>query len=180
MPAIAQDAPSSEGAALIVYFSFSGTTETVARIAHRETGLPWAALERPHALMLGLDDEDEGPEPLDIEEVDIAQYERIVLGFPIWSSQMPEAVETWLKSTDLRGKTILPFCTHGGDGPGTAFADLMASCPDSHIKPQLVLLGGIQEDGVLLPLEDEQLADIATRLHDWLNSSGIPTDWCKE
>ena len=50
---------------LIVYFSFTGNTETVARLLQKHTGATLMALERPADYLLGLDDDENGPEPLE-------------------------------------------------------------------------------------------------------------------
>jgi flavodoxin len=42
------------------------------------------------------------------------QYDVIFIGFPNWFADMPMAVYTFLEEYDFSGKTIVPFCTHGG------------------------------------------------------------------
>lgn len=178
-PAPASSAPPGQGPLFgpddtqIVYFSFTGNTESVARVLHEQTGLPLAAIERPQAIVLGLE-EDEGPEPADIGDIDLTRVRTLLLGFPVWASQLPSGVEAWLDSTDLSGKTILPFCTHGGDGAGKSFDEVQQRCPASTVLPGLALLGGIEEDGIMLPLEEEQLAEVATRFAQWLSAHTRP------
>lgn len=46
---------------------------------------------------------------------DMSKYDTIFLGYPIWWSDMPMAVYTFLESYDFSGKTIIPFCTSAGD-----------------------------------------------------------------
>ena len=45
---------------------------------------------------------------------DMSKYEVIFLGYPIWWSDLPMAVYTFLESYDFNGKTIIPFCTSAG------------------------------------------------------------------
>ena len=45
---------------------------------------------------------------------DISNYDTIFLGYPIWWSDMPPAIYTFLESYDFNGKTIIPFCTSAG------------------------------------------------------------------
>lgn len=45
----------------------------------------------------------------------IADYDIVLLGFPIWWHTAPMAVQVFLESHDLAGKTIVPFATSGGD-----------------------------------------------------------------
>lgn len=59
----------------------------------------------------------------------MAQYDTIFVGFPIWWYEAPRIVQTFLESHDLSGKTVVPFCTSGGSGLGKAPAVLQKSCP---------------------------------------------------
>ena len=49
---------------------------------------------------------------------DMAQYDVIFVGFPIWWGREPSVVDTFLTSYDFKGKCIIPFCTSGGSGMG--------------------------------------------------------------
>lgn len=44
------------------------------------------------------------------------QYDTIFLGYPNWWGDMPQALYTFLEEYDFSGKTIIPFCPHGGSG----------------------------------------------------------------
>ena len=44
-----------------------------------------------------------------------ADYDTIYLGNPIWWSDLPMIVYTFLESYDFNGKTIIPFCTSAND-----------------------------------------------------------------
>lgn len=59
---------------------------------------------------------------------DMAQYDRIFVGFPIWWYVAPTIVNSFLEQYDLSGKTIIPFATSGGSGMGNTNRDLQASC----------------------------------------------------
>ena len=50
--------------------------------------------------------------------VDMAAYDTVIVGFPIWWGVAPRIIETFLESYDLSGKKIIPFCTSGGSGVG--------------------------------------------------------------
>lgn len=43
-------------------------------------------------------------------------YDTVFIGYPIWWGDMPMIVYNFLESYDFSGKTIVPFCTHGGSG----------------------------------------------------------------
>lgn len=50
---------------------------------------------------------------------DMAQYDVVFVGFPIWWGREPSVVDTFLTSYDFSGKRIVPFCTSGGSGIGS-------------------------------------------------------------
>lgn len=45
----------------------------------------------------------------------LAEYDTIFLGYPIWWSAPPMLIYTFLEKQDFNGKTIIPFCTSGGE-----------------------------------------------------------------
>lgn len=44
------------------------------------------------------------------------KYDTVFIGYPNWWGDMPKIVYTFLESHDFSGKTVIPFCTHGGSG----------------------------------------------------------------
>jgi|GEM_PF-28463 len=66
-------------------------------------------------------------------------YDTIFIGFPNWWGDMPMIVYHFLESYDLSGKTIVPFCTHGGSG---------LSNTESTIAD---ITGGTMKDGFAIP-----------------------------
>lgn len=65
--------------------------------------------------------------------VDIEQYGVILLGYPIWWGQCPPPVLSFLESYDLSNKTIMPFCTSGGSGISGSLSKIRQLCPDSNV-----------------------------------------------
>ena len=164
---------------LIVYFSFTGNTQTVARLLQKHTGATLMALERPADYLLGLDDDEDGPEPLEPDQANLSDYDLVFLGFPIWTSQLPASVESWLGEHTLASHTVAPFCTHSGPGPGQAFDTLRTLCPDARRLSPLAFLGGVEADGGLSPREAAQLAEAERQLQAWADtvtaSAGTPS-----
>lgn len=62
----------------------------------------------------------------------MASYDVIILGYPIWWGQAPKILYTFVESYDLSGKTIIPFCTSGSSGVGSSASNLQASAPDAN------------------------------------------------
>ena len=80
----------------------------------------------------------------------MAQYNTIYVGFPIWWYTAPRIVNTFLEQYDLTGKTIIPFATSGGSDMGKSGEDLKkASAPNaSWILPGKVLNGNPPVDSL--------------------------------
>ena len=71
--------------------------------------------------------------PLKSKIENLDSYDTIFIGYPIWWGTVPTPMRTFLSENDLSGKTIIPFCTHGGGGAGTSTADLTALAPKSTV-----------------------------------------------
>ena len=65
--------------------------------------------------------------------VNMAQYDTVFVGFPIWWYQAPRIIETFLESYDFSGKTVIPFATSGGSSMGKTAEILKASCPGAKV-----------------------------------------------
>lgn len=65
--------------------------------------------------------------------INIADYDVIFLGYPIWWSDMPMAVYNFLESYDFSNKTIVPFCTHEGSGLSNTVESIAKICPDAKV-----------------------------------------------
>lgn len=55
---------------------------------------------------------------------DMAQYDIVFIGYPIWWGDAPRILSTFVESYDFSGKTIVPFCTSGGSGVGSSASNL--------------------------------------------------------
>ena len=55
---------------------------------------------------------------------------------------MPMAVYTFLEKYDLSGKTIIPFCTHGGSRFGSSIEDIKKLCPQATMLDGFEISGG--------------------------------------
>ncbi len=58
----------------------------------------------------------------------MAQYDTVFVGFPIWWYEAPRIIQTFLESYDFSGKTVIPFATSGGSSMGRTGEILKASC----------------------------------------------------
>lgn len=66
----------------------------------------------------------------------LADYDTVFIGYPIWWSDMPMAMYTFLDTYDLSGKTVVPFATHAGSG----LANTVSTIRD--LEPKATVLDG--------------------------------------
>ena len=130
---------------LVAYFSASGETAKLAGTIAGVTGgnlfeiqpeqrytaadLNWK--DRNSRSTLEMNDDRSRP-AIAGRVADMAQYDMVFVGFPIWWYQAPRIIETFLESYDFSGKTVVPFATSGGSGMGKTERILKACCaPDT-------------------------------------------------
>ena len=68
-------------------------------------------------------------------KADLANYDVIFLGFPVWFGTYAPPVITFLNGADLSGKTVVPFCTFGSGGLETSVKDLVEAEPNAKVLP---------------------------------------------
>ena len=79
----------------------------------------------------------------------IEQYDRILLGYPIWWYMAPTIINTFLESYDFSGKTVVPFATSGGSGMGSTVKKLRPCvCAQTRLLDGK-LLNGVQSASAL-------------------------------
>ena len=116
---------------LVAYFSVSGVTAKVAQeiatvesadcfeirpeVPYTKEDLDWT--NKQSRSTLEMSDPDCRPATTGCVE-DMAQYDVLFVGFPIWWGREPSVVDTFLTAYDFGGKKIVPFCTSGGSDIG--------------------------------------------------------------
>jgi flavodoxin len=71
----------------------------------------------------------------------IDNYDTILLGYPIWHTDLPNIVMTQLELLNFEGKTIYPFNTHEGSGTGNSINDIKKLVPKAVVKDGFALRG---------------------------------------
>jgi len=130
--------------ALVAYFSRSGNTRVVAGLIQRTLRADVfeirPAQPYPEDYLETVDqavrerDSDFEPE-LAAAVANIADYDIVFLGFPIWGETTPPVIRAFLSAHDLSGKVLIPFVTHGGYGLGNSKAVLAALAPKAKLRP---------------------------------------------
>jgi flavodoxin len=77
--------------------------------------------------------------PLAALVADIARYDVVFLGSPIWGQTAPSVLRSFLSKHDLSGKTLIPFITHGGYGLGNSLDVIRAHAPNANLIEVLTM-----------------------------------------
>lgn len=144
---------------LVAYYTRTNNTGGVAEYVHNAVGgdifrvrpkqaYPDDYRETTQVARAELDNNQRPEVAETIAPADMAAYDVIFLGYPIWWGTMPMAMYTFLEQFDLGGKVIVPFCTHGGGGAGTSFRDIAAIAPGAEVREGLALRGGLAHNEV--------------------------------
>ena len=140
---------------LIVYYSYSGITRRLAEdIALITDGkLRELKPEKPYSFSYNTaikelrQEIDRGYCPPLIEGAESVDDEELIfIGSPNWIRTFAPPVLSFLRAVDLKGKTIIPFCTHGGGGFGQMIESYKKECKDSIIKEGIALKGDYSFD----------------------------------
>ena len=127
---------------LVAYFSASGTTKKTAellaeaagadlyeitpKVAYTKADLNW--MDKKSRSSVEMNDKKFRPE-IEDKDANIAEYDEIILGFPIWWYVAPTIVNTFLEKFDFSGKKVVLFATSGGSGFGNTIKELQPSAP---------------------------------------------------
>jgi len=144
------DTKSGSTKVLTIYFSHSGNTRKVANTIHKVVGGDIVEIHpvEPYPVNYNAVVEQakqelhSGYKPeIKARVEDIASYDTVFVGSPNWWHTIAPSVITFLSETDMSGKTIIPFITHGGGGLGQSAIDIEGLCPNSTILESVAIYG---------------------------------------
>ena len=139
---------------LVAYFSASGTTKEAAErlataagadlfeikpvVPYSSADLNW--MDKNSRSSVEMNDPDSRPE---IAETipNMADYDTVFIGFPIWWYVAPHIIHTFVESYDFERKTLVPFATSGGSGMGRTVDELRKLCPNADWKAGKMMSG---------------------------------------
>ena len=135
---------------LVAYFSQTGNTEMMAEEIQSQIGgdlfkietveeYPSSYTELTQVAQTEIEN-GERPELKQAVE-NMEDYDIIFIGYPIWWHTTPAAVNSFLESYDLSGKTVVPFCTSGGSDIEETMEAVRNSCPNSNIAEGMTISG---------------------------------------
>ena len=129
---------------LVLYYSQTGNTKVVADEIATRLGADIEALQAAvpydgtyqETIERCIKEREQGTVP-EIQPVsaDIAAYDVIFLGYPIWFGTYAPPVAAFLRDANLASKKVVPFCTFGSGGLDSSVKDLAASQPEATILP---------------------------------------------
>ncbi len=166
---MAAETQSGKSRILVAYFSWSGNTREIAKSIQKRVGgdlfeiVPATSYPTDYNACLDQSADElkrQHRPPLKSHVANMKQYDVVFLGYPNWWATIPMPVASFLEEYDFSGKTIVPFCSHGGGRLGQSVSAIAKLCPRARIlDPLSIHYGGGQT------LQD----DIAT----WLRRIGI-------
>ncbi len=143
---------------VVTYFSATGVTkgvaERLAKVAgadlveivpeqrYTEADLDW----RDKKSRSSVEMQDLDFRPAIANHIDnIADYETVYIGFPIWWYTAPTIINTFIEAHDLKGKTVVLFATSGGSTIDKAAKDLQTKYPDINFAKSALLNSPTEE-----------------------------------
>ena len=127
---------------LVAYFSATGTTKAAAQRLAKELGAdlyeiapeqPYTAADldwRDKQSRSTIEMKDKSSRPAIKGRCEnIADYDTVWIGFPVWWYTAPTIINTFIEAHDLGGKTLCVFATSGGSGVDGSAKDLKKAYP---------------------------------------------------
>ncbi len=146
---------------LILYYSYSGNTRSIAEEIQKKAGGTLAEIKTvmPYAgdynvvVDQGQREVERGYEPeICPLDVDLSDFDTIILGTPVWWYTFAPAVKTLLSHSDWKGKRIYPFATNGG-WLGHTLKDIKTACVGAAVEEGL----DIRFDGIKLKTDHARI-----------------------
>lgn len=140
---------------LVAYFSASGVTGKAARtlaeaagadlyeikpeVPYTKADLNWQ--DKKSRSTIEMNDKTSRPSIAD-KNANVAAYDVVFVGFPIWWHVAPTIINTFLENYDFTGKTVILFATSGSSGFGKTVENLKGSVPVSTVIKEGKILNG--------------------------------------
>ena len=165
----ATESSEEDGGTLVVYFSVTGNTKSVAEKIASVTGADIyeikAALEytdedinyNDSDSRTSKEQNDSSARPeIGSEEISLDGYSTIYIGYPIWWGEEPRIMDTFAESNNFDGITVIPFCTSGSSGIGRSGQNLADNAGSGNWIEGKRFGGGASEDEIRSWIEDLQ------------------------
>ena len=139
-----QKKEASKNKVLVLYYSQTSNTKKVAQEIANKLGADMEEIVavKPYdgdfqATIARCNEEREQGITPEIKPIvaNLADYETIFVGYPVWYGTYALPMGAFLKQADLSGKKIVPFCTFGSGGLDSSVKDLAKAQPNAEILP---------------------------------------------
>ena len=136
--------------AIVVYFSWGGTTKTSAQAIAERIGAdsfelvpvkPYPSSYDDTTYLAGGEVAAEARPEIEGELPDLSGYETVILAMPLWWSAAPRIVFTFIEAVDLTGKKVLTFVTYGSLGMSGVDKAIRKALPDADVVDGLAVAG---------------------------------------
>jgi flavodoxin len=172
---------------LVAYFSWGGNTKGMARQIHQRVGGDRSSVElfeietvTPYSQNYNTvlqesqrEQRAQARPPLKTRVSNMAQYDVIFLGYPNWWATIPMPVATFLETYDFSGKTIIPFCTHGGGRFGQSLTEPSAEAVGRGSPPDIAKLVPNAKLGDALSVQYSGGSSLPDDITAWLRRLGM-------
>ena len=152
----------TKGKALVVFFSHAGDNYSVGNIevgntkivadyitevtgaeqfeivTHKYDGMAYNPL-----IELAKKEAKNGELPEYEGDIDLAGYDVVFIGGPVWWGTYPQVMFTFFKkhTNDLKDKTVIPFTTHEGSGLANCVEDVKKAFPGANVTKGFSIYG---------------------------------------
>ena len=177
-----------ESNTLVAYFSVTNHTEALAKFAqeHLECDLFEIVPTQEYTsedidynsdCRANREQNDETARPQIKNKIeDMSKYDTIVLGYPIWWSQAPKIMYTFIESYDFTNKTILPFCTSGSSPIGSSATNLAKSAPKANWLEGKRFAAGTNKE-TLNSWLDENIKKDTNNMNLYIDNQKVDVTW---
>lgn len=136
------ETPTDGSKILIAYFSWSGSTRTVAnRIAQLTGGTlyeiqpatPYTEDYQVLAYTVARNELETDARPaLKESNADFSKYDYVFIGCPVWWQTALMIMSTFCETYSFKGKTVIPFCTYASTGRDATLQKLNSLTPTAN------------------------------------------------
>ena len=159
-----------DNSAVVINGKVLGNTQYVAQLIQEQTGadifriVPEKPYPTNHRLLVDLakEEQNQNARPAIAGKIENpGAYDTIFIGYPNWWGDMPMILYTFLEQYDFSGKTIIPFCTHGGSGFSRTIQTIAAKQPGANVM----------QDGYAL--SRSRMEEAPAGVTEWLEELGF-------
>lgn len=148
-----------------------GNTQIIAEIIAAETGADLFSIESTESYPTTYDglleksrEEESDPPQIAGTVENMADYDIVFIGYPIWWGDLPTIVRVFLESYDFSGKTVIPFCTHAGSGLSGTQRTIESLCDGATVEDGLAVRGSTAQNNY---------EETESTVKDWLDGLGL-------